>query len=360
MEQTRSYFARPSRITEPRDFRYDMAILWQDTDAHAPSEERAIKKFIRAAREVGIGAEIVGPEDYGSIAEFDALFIRETTSVDHHTYRFARRAAAEGLVVIDDPESIIRCTNKVYQAELFDRYEIPRPKTLVVHEGNVDEVEPTVGLPCVLKRPDGAFSSGVHKVSTQQQLEKLLPSLFEESELVVAQEWAPSAFDWRIGVLDKKPLWVCKYHMAPGHWQIIHKEGKGTQFGRVEAIELEDAPPEVVALGVRAASLIGDGLYGVDVKEVDGRFVVMEVNDNPSIDSGFEDALLKDRLYLTIMEWFRDRLDARGATGNGASASDAASPARNGNGGQEGTSKHGNGRHGNGQGAPAGRNGNGR
>jgi glutathione synthase/RimK-type ligase-like ATP-grasp enzyme len=63
---------------------------------------------------------------------------------------------------------------------------------------------------------------------------------------------------------------------------------------------------------VRAASLIGDGLYGVDVKEADGGFLVMEVNDNPNIDTGCEDAVLGDRLYLAVMEWFRQRLDERG------------------------------------------------
>ena len=78
----------------------------------------------------------MGREDYGRIAEFDALFLRETTRVDHHTYRFARRAAAEGLVLIDDPESILRCTNKVYQAELFARHKIACPPTMVVHAEN--------------------------------------------------------------------------------------------------------------------------------------------------------------------------------------------------------------------------------
>ena len=35
-------------------------------------------------------------------------------TLDHHTYGFSRRAAAEGLLVIDDPDSILKCNNKVY------------------------------------------------------------------------------------------------------------------------------------------------------------------------------------------------------------------------------------------------------
>jgi glutathione synthase/RimK-type ligase-like ATP-grasp enzyme len=317
LEQARSYFERPSRVREPRSFRYELAILWREDDESAPSDERAIRRFVRAFEAQGIDAEVVGPEDYARIAEFDALFIRETTSVEHHTYRFSRRALREGLVVMDHPDVIIRCANKVYQAELFERHDIPCPRTLVVHEGNLDEVAGAVGLPCVLKRPDGAFSQGVTKVETEEALRALGPGLFKESELIVAQEWMPSDFDWRVGLLDRKPLWVCKYHMAPGHWQIVRKVGPRTRYGRVEPIALEDAPPNILELAVKAAARIGDGLFGVDIKEVGKRAFVMEVNDNPNVDAGLEDALVKDGLYDAVARWFRERLDARGGNGAG-------------------------------------------
>ena len=111
-------------------------------------------------------------------------------------------AEAEGLVVMDDPESIVRCTNKVYQAELFAKHGIPCPKTLIVHKDNRDEVGKALGFPCVLKRPDSSFSAGVEKAENQAELEKHLDAFFDKSELVVAQEFVPSSFDWRIGVLD--------------------------------------------------------------------------------------------------------------------------------------------------------------
>ncbi len=316
LSQAKRYFLRPSGTPRVEAFRYDLAILWSPDDPRPPSEDKAIRKFVRAAREVGIRAEVISADDAGRIGEYDALFIRETTQVEHHTFRLARRAAREGLTVIDDPESILRCSNKVYQAELFLRHGIPAPRTLVVHEGNVDDVEREIGFPCVMKRPDGAFSQGVVKAADRGAMDRLLPALFEESELLIAQEWTPSSFDWRIGVLGGKALFSCRYHMAPGHWQIAHsEEGKGLRFGRVEAVPLEEAPAEVVAVAVRAASLIGDGLYGVDMKEIDGRVMVIEVNDNPNIDAGYEDGILKDELYLAVMRHFRGRLDARGGGG---------------------------------------------
>ncbi|RRN82354.1 MAG: RimK family alpha-L-glutamate ligase, partial [Acidithiobacillus ferrooxidans] len=73
-----------------------------------PSSSRTLKHFVRIGKRLGIHVELIQRRDYGRLAEFDALFIRETTRIDHHTYEFARKAEQEGLVVIDDPDSILR------------------------------------------------------------------------------------------------------------------------------------------------------------------------------------------------------------------------------------------------------------
>jgi glutathione synthase/RimK-type ligase-like ATP-grasp enzyme len=312
IESAQTYFARRHSAPRQKVYRYDLAILWSPEDENAPSDERAIRRFIRAAERHGIQAETIDKEDYGSIGEYDALFIRETTFVDHHTYRFATRAAAEGLVVIDDPEAIVRATNKVYQAEIFARHAIPSPRTLVVHEKNIGELVERVGLPCVLKKPDGAFSLGVVKVETAEEAKERIQALLQESELVVAQEFVPSDFDWRVGVLDRKALFLCRYHMARGHWQIVSRKGRTDRYGRVEAAAAEEAPPGLIQTAVRAAALFGDGFFGVDVKVVDGRLMVMEVNDNPNLEADYEDAILKDAVYDALAAWFRTRLDRRG------------------------------------------------
>ena len=108
----------------------------------------------------------------------------------------------------------------------------------------------------------------------------------------MAQEFVPSDFDWRIGVLDGKALYACRYHMAQGHWQIVKTGNARTaplRPGRDPAGRGRAAARRC-ALAERCAELIGDGLYGVDIKEVDGRFLVIEVNDNPNIEGGVEDA----------------------------------------------------------------------
>lgn len=292
--------------------RYFMAILAGDSDQTPPSDEKAIQKFIKAAKMFDISTEVITKDDYGRLGEFDAIFIRETTSVNHHTYRFARRAEAEGLVVIDDPQSIVKCANKVFLAELFERYHIPAPATMIVHKDNYREIPAKIGLPCVLKLPDSSFSKGVIKVKDEDELFHIVTTMLEESDLVIAQAFLPTSFDWRIGIIDQKAFYACKYYMARGHWQIYNHATKGSSTtGRATTIPIELVPRRIVQTALKAANLIGRGLYGVDVKEVDGKPYVVEVNDNPSIDSGIEDDILKDALYERIMETFLKRLEEK-------------------------------------------------
>jgi glutathione synthase/RimK-type ligase-like ATP-grasp enzyme len=311
-EAAQAYFSGQRRRVRSRPMRYDMAILFNATDKIKPSNARAIDKFIKAGKQLSIDAQIVDKSAIGRIAEYDALFIRETTSVNHHTYRFSRRAAAEGLAVIDDPDSILKCTNKVYLAQLLERYKISAPKTLIIHRDNRADIVRELGLPCILKQPDSSFSQGVVKVSTEAQLEDMVERLLEKSELIVGQEYAPTDYDWRVGVIDGVPLYVCKYHMAKNHWQIVKHENDGeTDYGKIETISLAATPKEVIDTAVKAAGLIGDGLYGVDLKQIGDRCHVIEVNDNPNVDASFEDAVLKEQLYLTIMESFLRRIENR-------------------------------------------------
>lgn len=310
---TRHFAGHARSVSRPKAAQYDLAILHDPKAADSPSNPKALRKFIRAAEQVGFDASLITKDDYGRIGEFDALFIRETTAVNHHTFRFSRRAAAEGLVVIDDPESIVRCTNKVFLAEALQRHRIPSPRTLIVHRGNVDQIVPCLGLPCILKQPDSSFSHGVVKVEAEEDLGRRVEELLEKSDLLVAQEFLPTQFDWRIGVFAGQPLWACRYHMARKHWQIVKygRDGSSSLYGRVDTCPVESVPRPVIRAAVGAARLMGQGLYGVDLKEVGRKGIVIEVNDNPNIDAGYEDQVLKDDLYLRIMNGFLARVRAR-------------------------------------------------
>ncbi|MEQ8249934.1 RimK family protein [Oceanibaculum nanhaiense] len=292
--------------------KYTMAVLYNPKEELPPSDPSSLKKLIRVAEGMGVDVELIEKKDYLRLAEYDALFIRETTTIENHTYRFAKKAELEGMPAIDDPTSILRCTNKVYLAELLKANKVPTPKTVVVNAmKSLEELEGELAYPMVLKIPDGSFSRGVHKAGDRAELKKISRELLEESDLILAQEFMPTDYDWRVGVLDGEPLFVCQYLMAKKHWQIVKHNADGpATHGGFKSFAIEQAPPEVVDVAVKAARLIGSGLYGVDLKQNERGVFVIEINDNPNLDTGVEDSALKDELWKRLVRWFLKRLEA--------------------------------------------------
>ena len=299
-----------------RQYRYEIAMLHDPDEKLPPSDKRALRHFIAAGRKLGIEVDPITRADYSRLPEYDGLFIRETTSLDNHTYRFAHRAEYEGMVVIDDPVSILRCTNKIYLNDLLHARRLPTPRTAIVfrdQDARLATLGDTLGYPLVLKIPDGSFSRGVVKVEDESGLRAAAAELFQHSALLLAQEFMYTEYDWRIGVLNGQPLYACQYFMSRGHWQIYDHAHRGAsglpRSGGFKTLPVRDAPAAVVKLALKAANAIGNGLYGVDLKLDGKRAVVIEVNDNPSIDSDVEDAYLGEDLYLRIMGEFLRRLE---------------------------------------------------
>lgn len=285
---------------------HDLAILVDPEEANPPSNKKALELFVSAGESIGLNVDFIDKNENKSITEYDALFIRTTTSVDHYTYRFARRAAQENMVVIDDPQSIVRCSNKVYLAELMRTHQILTPATIFISK--YDKTLPPIDFPCVIKKPDGAFSQGVVKVNDQQELQKSMKLFFKTSDLILIQPFIPTEFDWRIGVIDNRPIFASRYFMAKDHWQIYNWESTLENEGEFDTVPLEAVPDGVIKTALKATHFIGDGLYGVDIKSIKNKHYVIEVNDNPNIDANIEDQITGEALYQDIMNVFLQRI----------------------------------------------------
>jgi len=303
------------RDSRKKQHRWEMAILVNPDETTPPSDKEAISRFIKAAAKQGIHAQALTIDQLQNISFYDALFIREATAIDHYTYRLAIQAENNGLVVIDDSQSILRCCNKVYLHDAFSYQKVPSLITEVVNEysdATMDFLEHKFGYPLVLKMPEGSFSRGVFKVANRDELSTRLKELFVDSALVLAQEYLYTEYDWRIGVLNGRAIYACRYLMARNHWQIYNHVGKKSISGGFETLPTFEVPKSVLDAALKATRVVGKGLYGVDIKEVNHKAYVLEVNDNPSIDYKVEDAYLGDELYMQIMAEFQRRLEARG------------------------------------------------
>src|SRR5262249_43381652 len=231
-QHTKREWRDPKARTIPK---YDLAVLHDPNEKMPPSSVASIKHFARIADKLSVDVEPVTRRQLAELAEYDGLFIRETTSIDNHTYRFARRAWQEGMPVIDDPISMIRCTNKVFLMELLGSNQVPTPPTVMLAEGSdhIAKAMDELGLPLVVKIPDGSFSRGIHKVSTPEEFKRIADELFEETDLLLAQKFLPTEFDWRVGVLAREPPFVCPDRLARGPLQSVqHPAGRAPPEGR--------------------------------------------------------------------------------------------------------------------------------
>jgi len=277
-----------------------------------PREEAALENFKSAAEKKGNEFHFLFREDISDVPKYDAVFIRATTDPLNAAYIVSKMAWELGLRVIDDPESITVCGNKIHQYALFEKYNVPCIQTMFLyrdelHHKKISEVFEELGKPVVIKAPYTSFSRYVEKAACETSFRDVAKRFFKKSDVLAIQKFTPTAFDWRVGVLDNDVLYVCKYLIPRGKWKHGAKlRGKPTViWGRTVTLRKQEMPPELRKVALKACSVIGKGLYGVDIKEVDGEYVVVEVNDNPSIYAGYEDSEDKD-IYKRIIDYLSE------------------------------------------------------
>ena len=275
-------------------------------------EEAALENFKHAAEQAGQEFHFLFRENINEIPRYNAVFIRATTDPLYTSYIVSKTAWELGLKVIDDPESIQICANKIHQYALFEKHNIPHiPTTFLnkeeLHHKKITEIFDTLGKPVVIKAPYTSFSRYVEKAACETSFRDIAKRYFKKSDTIAIQKFVPTQFDWRIGVLNDQVLYACKYMIPKGRWKHGAKlRGKPTViWGRTVSMKKQNAPTRARDVALKACRVVGKGLYGVDIKEVDGEYVVVEVNDNPSIYAGYEDLRDKD-IYSRIISYLSE------------------------------------------------------
>jgi len=246
------------------------------------------------AERLGHDAHFIFPVDIGKIPRMDALFIRARTDPMNITYVAARMAKMHGIPVIDDPESIQICGDKINMYSHLMKRGVAIPKTVFLSKNElsvekVTELFDALGTPLILKEPSTSFSLRVEKVNDIAEFFRVARRFIKLSDWIVVQQYVESKYDWRVGVLDGELLYICKYTIPSVTFKIQASVNGHVVYCGVESVPEEAVPPHVISLGIDAANAIGHGLYGVDIKNNNGDACVIEVNDNPSIESGEDD-----------------------------------------------------------------------
>lgn len=250
---------------------------------------------------MGHHVDFIFPVDISRIPQMDGLFIRARTDPMNITYVAARMASFHGIPVIDDPASIQICADKVNMYSHLIRKQVAIPRTVFLSRQDltvecVTRLFDTLGTPLIVKEPSTSFSMRVEKVHDIAAFFQVARRFIKMSDWIVVQQYVESRYDWRVGVLDGELLYACKYPIHSVTFKIQASVNGHIVYCRVESVPEEEVPPHGIRLGIEAANAIGNGLYGVDIKNNNGDACVIEVNDNPSIESG------EDTCYPRVFE----------------------------------------------------------
>lgn len=270
-----------------------LAIFTERYTIRSSVELTALTNYRLAAFELGHDLDFLFKNELKYIKNYDGIFIRALTDPLNTSYVVARTAEMLGKRVLDHSDAILICCDKVnmYQ-RLIDRG-VPIPDTRSLEEKDLSAMTAArlfeeLGAPLVLKAPNSSFSAYVDKVASPDAFVKVGRRFLRRADRLVVQQYMPSEFDWRVITLAGRPLAVLRYEFAARQWRVMDRNEEG-EYAKVIGVPVTGAPPKLLAVAVAAANAIGESLYGIDLKEIDGEYFVIEVNDNPTIAAGEED-----------------------------------------------------------------------
>jgi len=259
------------------------------------AEMGALMKFSQVAHKLGHQIDYLFRPDTYKIPQYDAIFIRALTDPLNLSYVFSRSAEFHNIRVIDDSDSIYICCDKINMYYHLASAGVPIPKTIIIKQTDINKdvgakLLKKLKSPLVLKAPNSSFSEYVERVKSPAEFVGVAKRFLRRADSIVAQRFIKSEFDWRVGVLAGEPLYVCQYLIPRKRWKVLtYTQSGGFVTGAIKGFDLKSVSPCLLEAAVNAAAAIGRGLYGVDIKQVGDEYIVIEVNDNPTISAGEED-----------------------------------------------------------------------
>lgn len=286
-----------------------LAIFTERYTIRSAVELTALTNFRLAAFELGHELDFVFKNELKYLAQYDAVLIRSLTDPLNTSYVVARWAELLGKRVLDTSEAIRVCCDKVNMYRRLQAANVPLPETRFLDEKSVTASEAAslfeaLGTPLVLKAPNSSFSAYVDKATTPEEFVRVGKRFLRRADRIVVQQYLPSAFDWRVITLHGKVLAVVEYRFAVDRWKVMQRGGEG-ESAVTRGIPRDEAPAKLIEVALAASNAISDSLHGVDLKEIDGEFFVIEVNDNPTIAATEEDQA-NPEIYSEVVRYLAE------------------------------------------------------
>lgn len=194
-----------------------------------------------------------------------------------------------GSFMVNTKNSMLTCNNKMTSALLFEKFNIPTPRTAFVsNEKNIDDAIEMIGgkFPIVLKTLTGTQGIGVVKVDSYESLVSTIQAMWKLGAELLIQEFMPVKFDVRTFVVDNKIFASTKRIQSSFDFRTnTHRGAEAVPY------KLNEEEIEMVLRASRASKAY---LCGVDHIINNGKMYILEVNGSPGTGADYEGYVYKD------------------------------------------------------------------
>jgi ribosomal protein S6--L-glutamate ligase len=226
---------------------------------------------------------------------YDAVIPRIGASVTFYGTAVLRQFEMMGVYPLNESVAVTRSRDKLRSLQLLARKGIGLPVTGFAHSPDdvQDMLKMVGGAPAVIKLLEGTQGIGVVLAETQKAAESVIEAFMGLKANILIQEFIKEAggADIRCLVVGGKVVAAMRRQGKEGEFRSnLHRGGSAS---------LIKLTPEERSTAVRAASIMGLNVCGVDILRSNHGPVVMEVNSSPGLE-GIEQATQKDVAGLII------------------------------------------------------------
>ena len=208
--------------------------------------------------------------------------------------------------VINPPSVVENCSDKVKTSLLLEHAGVPTPETIVAFsaESAIEAIE-SFGYPCIIKPVVGSWGRLLAKIDTRNAAEAIVEHKatlghYEHKVFYIQKFINKPNRDIRVVSVDGSPIAVMT--RTSDHW--LTNAAKG-------AIAAEyDIPKEVLDLVKKSSEVVGGGLLGIDLMELDGGgFTVHEIN--PGTEFKALNSCVEPDVPSLIVNWIESTVNSK-------------------------------------------------
>jgi len=223
------------------------------------------------------------------VPDVEAVIPRIGASVTFYGTAVLRQFEMMGAFPLNESVAVVRSRDKLRSLQLLSRKGIGLPKT--GYANDPDDIQDLItmigGAPLVIKLLEGTQGIGVVLAETKKAAESVIEAFMGLNANIMVQEYIKEAggADIRCLVVGEKVVAAMKRQAAPGEFRSNLHRGGSASIVKISPAERETA--------VKAASVMGLNVAGVDILRSERGPLVMEVNSSPGLE-GIEKASGKD------------------------------------------------------------------